>query len=407
VEERGPGRSDDAPTGGVVGRRLPSQARPPGARAGRPAPTLAEPERFSARAGESNTDVIALRSSDAGSGGTAGRWTLDVDPAQGGAWVLASPGLGWEEPAGRVLPWPAVSSEGEDRGAVAQLGGGVARPGSSAPVAVAMVGDPVAREGGRGAAVASPGGLADAEAGGVVAEGDGWNTSERVSTRRQVALLGCAGALFAVSAVALLALGWMVLPAFAPAVPPAPAASAVAPSRMAPADAAPPRDVADAAPAAPVPPTRPVAPSPELAADGANGRAVDPGRAPSPRVADKPPPAKPGSTFGDDPPAPPPRPTAEPPPVAPRPKPAAAPSGRLTFAFADGFLGAQLSIKCPSGTQSFDLRPPSSSVPAIPDDCSVYVRCNGGTPVSASRLPHSGAATCGGCTRTDTRPACR
>jgi hypothetical protein len=253
--------------------------------------------------------------------------------------------------------------------------------------------------GGRASAVAASGALLGAgPSAGAEDAGEGWATSERVSTRRQIALLGCAGALFTVSAVALLALGWMVLPSFSPAAPPT---TVAAPDRAAANGAVPPRALSEAANAPSGADARPStapspAPSPSM-----------PAATPAPRPTERPEPAKAGSTFTEDAPEPPPRAPAPPPAAAPAPKPAPAGAGRLTFSFAEGFLGAQLSLKCPSGTRSFDLRPPASTVPAIPDDCSVYVRCNGGSPVAASRLPHSGTATCGGCTRTDTRPACR
>lgn len=317
-----------------------------------------------------------------------------------GPLVRAGADLGWEEPAGVAVQTPAVTVWGERAvepvspvavGSAAPKAGPVARPGALAPGGVVTV---------------SEADDEDSEVTGPVTGDEGTPTG-RVASRRQLVGLVFAMTVFLVSGGAAIALWWSQRPAAeepAPSVAevPAVAAPVAAPAAVAPIDATPAAPVAavvtpEPAVALPVPRSEPAVAPPVPRSE--------PARSEPPRTEVV---AEPPSWSAPPPPAPK---TEEKP--APRAEPAPKPaSGRssVTVNTDAGFIGADLRLTCPGASPTVvKLKTKSSASVSVPSaSCQAWVRCASGTDTVRVTLPSGGGAlTCGGCTSTLPRPACR
>ncbi len=275
----------------------------------------------------------------------------------------ARPGLGWEEPAGRLVALPAVNRLGEAPAVVAKA------PEPKPPV-------------------------------------------RRVASVRQFVALGAAGSIFTLcAAVLFMAWNWVApqtqQPAGALLRPASTAAST--PSDLPP-GARPPGS--DALPAEPTPPEPTL--TPELPAEVAPPRpAVTPEPTPratprpTPRPTPRQPPTPPADNGGrpkaswheED--APPP-----PPAVKTTPKPRSTSSSTLTITLSKGFTSATLTLACGGTNSRHTLSGGSKTIPAVDPICQAYVKCAGADRASQQYLPTSGTVHCGGCTEIDPVPDC-
>lgn len=309
-------------------------------------------------------------------------------PAPVLALAWAGPGMGWEEPAGRALPRPAV-----DRVVRKVEQASVAAAGRGRRVASAGA---VARSGGIASAGVLAGGEADepeAEeaAGGFGGQGD--TDPERVSSRRQLALLLAAAAMFLIAVGTIGAALWFAPsdPVVEAPKPPDPREVATAPEAIDPAKAPPP------------------APTPaELKAPLTNRPAEE-----KPAKVEKTTPT-PQDDVGErlDPPARPAverpaaeRPTATEEPAKPKGPP---PSGKLRITFAPGFGGGTMTVECPGRPpQRVALAAPASTATVV-EGCSVRLKCDSGAQsVSGKQLIGKSAASCSGCNSDQPLPVCQ